>query len=48
MKKRRINLVAEIGCNHQGNIKTAFKMLNTLKFFCSLKYVKFQKRNSNF
>ena len=46
MKSEKTKLVAEIGCNHQGNLKTVFKMLNTLKNFCSIKYVKFQKRHS--
>jgi len=40
-----INFVAEIGCNHQGNLKTAFKMIETLTKFCNVKFVKFQKRN---
>ena len=47
MKKNiflKTKLVAEIGCNHQGNLKMAFKMLDTLRNFCSIKYVKFQKR----
>tara|TARA_B100000963_G_scaffold293822_1_gene264333 strand:+ start:5913 stop:6794 length:882 start_codon:yes stop_codon:yes gene_type:complete len=47
MKKNvfsKTRLVAEIGCNHQGNLNTAYKMLNTLKHFCSVQYVKFQKR----
>ena len=39
------NFVAEIGCNHQGNLKFAFKMIDTLANFCDIKYVKFQKRN---
>ena len=47
MKKKNIaiNFVAEIGCNHQGNIKLAFKMIDTLVDFCNVKFVKFQKRN---
>ena len=43
---KKVKLVAEIGCNHQGNLKTTFKMLDTLNNFCNVKYVKFQKRNS--
>ena len=39
------NFVAEIGCNHQGNLKYAFKMIDTLVNFCEVKFVKFQKRN---
>ncbi len=46
MKKKKINLVAEIGCNHKGKIDIAKKMINTLSDFCNVKYVKFQKRNN--
>ena len=47
MKKKNnaINFVAEVGCNHQGSIKFAFKMIDTLVNFCDVKFVKFQKRN---
>ena len=44
--KNKINLVAEIGCNHKGDIKIAKKMIDTLSNFCKVKYVKFQKRNN--
>ena len=44
--KNRINLVAEIGCNHKGDIKIAKKMIDNLSNFCNVKYVKFQKRNN--
>jgi N-acetylneuraminate synthase len=46
MKKKKINLVAEIGGNHKGNIEIAKKMIDTLSDFCKVKYVKFQKRNN--
>tara|TARA_Y100001970_G_C14259925_1_gene879574 strand:+ start:31901 stop:32776 length:876 start_codon:yes stop_codon:yes gene_type:complete len=47
MKKKNnaINFVAEVGCNHQGNMNTAFKMIDTLVDFCNVKFIKFQKRN---
>mgnify|MGYP006078824211 FL=1 len=47
MKKNQhlFNFVAEIGCNHQGDLKFAFKMIDTLVNFCGVKFVKFQKRN---
>jgi len=39
------NLVAEIGCNHKGEIKIAKEIIGVVKYFCNVKYVKFQKRN---
>lgn len=47
MKKKNnaINFVAEVGCNHQGSISLALKMIDTLVNFCDVKFVKFQKRN---
>ncbi len=47
MKKKNnaINFVAEVGCNHQGNLKLAMKMIDVLTNFCNVKFVKFQKRN---
>ena len=47
MKKNQylFNFVAEIGCNHQGSLKHAFKMIDILVNFCGVKFVKFQKRN---
>ena len=44
-KNNSINFVAEVGCNHQGELKLAFKMIDTLINFCDVKFVKFQKRN---
>ena len=43
--KNKINIVAEIGCNHMGQITLAKKFLNTLSNFCKIKYAKFQKRD---
>ena len=45
-KINKVNLVAEIGCNHRGNFKTALTMIDTLKNFCGVNYVKFQKRDN--
>ena len=42
----KINLVAEIGCNHQGNFNLAMRMIKELKNFCGINFVKFQKRNN--
>ncbi len=38
-------VIAEIGCNHKGDINIAKEMIETLKYFCKAKIVKFQKRN---
>ncbi len=39
----KIKTIAEIGCNHQGNIETAFEMVKAAKS-CGVDYVKLQKR----
>ena len=38
-------VVAEIGCNHKGDIEIAKEMIRVAKVFCDAQYVKFQKRN---
>ena len=38
-------LIAEIGCNHVGDVDIARKFIDTAKHFCEIKHVKFQKRN---
>ena len=38
-------IVAEIGCNHMGDINIAKEMIETAKYFCKAEIVKFQKRN---
>ena len=43
--KKKINIVAEIGCNHMGKINLAKKFIENLAYFCNAKYVKFQKRD---
>lgn len=37
-------IIAEIGCNHQGNIETALDMIDILANYCKVDYIKFQKR----
>lgn len=37
-------IVAEIGCNHQGDLAIAKEMVQTAAAFCKVDYVKFQKR----
>ena len=39
-------LIAEVGCNHMGDMDIARKMIETLHSFCGVKYVKFQKRHN--
>ncbi len=43
MKKPTV--IAEIGCNHMGDIKIAKEFINIAKDFCEVNVVKFQKRN---
>lgn len=38
-------IIAEIGCNHQGKIEIAKRMIQTAVTFCKVDAVKFQKRN---
>lgn len=38
-------VIAEIGCNHKGDINIAKEMIETAKYFCKIYAVKFQKRN---
>lgn len=42
---KRPILVAEIGCNHKGDIEIAKEMISIAKHFCHADMVKFQKRN---
>jgi N-acetylneuraminate synthase len=39
-------LIAEIGCNHKGDIKIARELIETAAIFCKADAVKFQKRNN--
>lgn len=40
-----VKVVAEIGCNHKGDIEIAKEMIRVAKIFCKVDAVKFQKRN---
>ena len=39
-------VVAEIGCNHKGDLDVAMELISTAAIFCKADYVKFQKRNN--
>ncbi len=42
MKKARV--IAEVGCNHKGDIEVAKELIKVAKTFCNADVVKFQKR----
>ncbi len=44
MKAPRI--IAEIGCNHKGEMRIAKELISIAAQFCKVDYVKFQKRNN--
>ena len=44
-ESKSATIVAEIGCNHQGNFETAKEMITVAKLFCKVDAVKFQKRH---
>ncbi len=39
-------VIAEIGCNHKGDLEIAKEMIRVAKIFCKVDAVKFQKRNN--
>jgi sialic acid synthase len=39
-------VIAEIGCNHKGDMETAKELIKIAKIFCNVDAVKFQKRNN--
>lgn len=39
-------IIAEIGCNHKGDMEIAKKMINVAAIYCGADVVKFQKRNN--
>lgn len=39
-------VIAEIGCNHKGDMQTAKELIKIAKIFCNVDAVKFQKRNN--
>ena len=41
-----ITVIAEIGCNHKGNMEIAKELVTMAALFCRVDAVKFQKRNS--
>jgi len=43
---KKPTLIAEIGCNHLGDMQIAKKFIKTAKDFCEIEHVKFQKRNN--
>lgn len=42
---KKPKVVAEIGCNHMGDMEVAKEMINVAKTFCKTDIVKFQKRD---
>lgn len=44
MSYRTPYVIAEIGCNHMGNMEIAHEMIQTAAIFCKVDAVKFQKR----
>lgn len=44
-KSSEIKLIAEIGCNHKGDMSIAKEMIEVLAYFCRVPAAKFQKRN---
>jgi len=44
MKEAKV--IAEIGCNHKGDMDTAKELIKVAKIFCNADVVKFQKRNN--
>lgn len=43
---RSCTVIAEVGCNHQGDFETAKKFIDTVHDFCQVWHIKFQKRNA--
>lgn len=39
-------IIAEIGCNHKGDMELAKELIKVAKIFCNVDAVKFQKRNN--
>lgn len=39
-------VIAEIGCNHKGDMEIAKELIKVAKIFCNVNAVKFQKRNN--
>ncbi|MEC1377400.1 N-acetylneuraminate synthase family protein [Heyndrickxia oleronia] len=43
MRKR---VIAEVGCNHKGDMEIAYEFIKTAAIFCNVDIIKFQKRNN--
>jgi N-acetylneuraminate synthase len=43
---KQAKVIAEIGCNHKGDIEIAKELIKVAKIFCEADVVKFQKRNN--
>ena len=41
---KKPKIIAEIGCNHMGDMSIAKEMIMTAALFCKVAVVKFQKR----
>ena len=39
------SIIAEVGCNHKGDMNIAYEMIKIAAIFCKVEVVKFQKRN---
>lgn len=46
MKYKKPILVAEVGCNHKGNMEIAKELIKISAIFCKADVIKFQKRNN--
>lgn len=46
MQNNAVKVVAEIGCNHKGDMGIAKEMIQIAASYCKADYVKFQKRNN--
>jgi N-acetylneuraminate synthase len=45
-KYKKPYVIAEIGCNHKGDMEIAKELIKIAKIFCNVDAVKFQKRNN--
>jgi len=46
MEYKRPKVIAEIGCNHKGDMEIAKELIRVAKIYCRADIVKFQKRNN--
>lgn len=45
---KRAKIIAEIGCNHKGDMEIAKELIRVAKIFCNADVVKFQKRDNSY